>query len=98
MPGMFERFDAYSRDQMMRDKEIETQDRLWREQQGMLARGAWERLMGLMRGEQPTREPLEQWMERRRAPGMLQQRIDGRMVPRRGPMRPRTPMNGGVRG
>lgn len=108
MPGMLERFDRHVREQAMRDAEQEMQERMWREQQGMLARGARERLMSIMRGEQPTREPTEQWMQRRQqmppmmppmqGGGMLQQRIDGRMVPRRGPMRRPTPNASTVRG
>lgn len=97
MPGMFDSFDRRVREQAARDAEIEIQDRLWREHQGMLARAGFARLLDLLQGGEPTREPLEQWMQRRQMPGMLQQRIDGRM-PRPGTVRPRTPMNGGVRG
>jgi hypothetical protein len=97
MPGMFERFDAHVREQAARDAEQEIQERMWREHQGMLGRAGFARLLDLLQGGEPTREPIEQWMQRRQMPGMLQQRIDGRR-PRPGPMRPRTLMNGGVRG
>ena len=97
MPGMLERFDAYFKAQADEAREQELRDQQWRQHQGMLGRGGMLRLFDLLQGGQPTREPIEQWMQHRSAPGMLQQRIDGRIVPRRDP--PRRPTGGrGVRG
>lgn len=110
MPGMLDtgpemtwaqKFDAQVRAQAARDAQDAMREQQWRHEQGMLGRAGFARLLDLLQGGEPTREPLEQWMQRRKAPppgrGMLD-RIDGRMIPRRGPPRRPTPYGSTVRG
>lgn len=68
MPGMFDRFDAHAKALDVRAKEEIAAEQLAREQQSARARAAWARLMSILQGEAPTREPAEEWARRR---GML---------------------------
>jgi hypothetical protein len=105
VPGMFENFDRHVREQAARDAEQELYDQQWRQRQGMLGRASMERILDLLQGGTPTRESTEEWMARQQmmrsaAPrrGMLEQHIDGRIIPRRGPPRRRMPPAISVRG
>jgi hypothetical protein len=104
VPGMLEDFDRHVRELAARDAEQELRDQQWRQHQGMLGRASMARILELLQGGEPTRESTEEWMARqqmmRSAPrrGMLEQRIDGRIIPRRGPPRRRMPPAISVRG
>lgn len=108
MPGMLGHsltFDERMKLERARDAEEDRRDALWREHQGMLGRASMARILEILQGGQPTRESTEEWMLRKQMMrglpppgGMLQQRIDGRIVPHRGPPRRPTPSASSVRG
>lgn len=95
-PSLSESFDSHIRAQIAQEAIEDARDRAWRQHQGMLGRAAMARLLGLLKGDQPTREPTEEWMKRQQSRGMFHG-IDGRIIPQTN-SRPKTPMNGGVRG
>lgn len=100
MPGMLKGFDARMVAEVARSREADAREQAWRQHQGELARASFARMLGMLQGEAPTREPTEEWMMRQklRGPGMLRERINEHMIPRRDPMRPPIPMDGSVRG